>query len=143
MTERKYFDKLRQEPFNYPLTFAPRDWDRTEPEEILNDLVRYRSQQERSRRKIDEYWIVFDHDDTKDHELKQVFKRAKKEKICVADSNPCFEVWLFQHFSPVQKFKGFAGDAASKGCSRVISELKRQFDKHYDKNKYNVSRRFM
>ncbi len=138
-TERKYFDRLRQEPYNYPITLAPRDWDRTEPDEILSDLLKYSSQQENAKKKLDQYWIVIDHDDREDHELEQVIRKANSERVFVADSNPCFEVWLFQHYSSLWKIKGLAGDAAERGCSRIIRELKKnKYDPNYDKSRYVV-----
>ena len=108
--------------------------------QVLDDLIDFKKNRGANYASETAYWLIVDWDGRELSEMNRIADRATENGCHMADSNPCFEIWLFQHFSSVQKFKGFAGDAASKGCSRVITELKKQFDEHYDKSKYNVLR---
>lgn len=48
--------------------------------------------------KKDQLWIVFDRDQNNVAEIKSVKQAAASAKISVAESNPCFEVWLYYHY---------------------------------------------
>ncbi len=54
------------------------------------------------REEIDEVWLVFDTDkddfNSRDKQIKQVYEECSKlNNWFVAQSNPCFEVWLYYH----------------------------------------------
>ena len=61
---------------------------------------------------------------------------AEANEISVADSNPCFEAWLIQHFSPLAEIVELSHVNQVKGCGYVIAEhLKQQdFDPEYNKS---------
>lgn len=60
---------------------------------------------------------------------------AKNNQVSVADSNPCFEAWLIQHFSPLTDIVALSHVNPVKSCAYVIeNHLKRQdFDPSYKK----------
>ena len=48
---------------------------------------------------IDEVWCIFDVEWPQNHpNLKEALELAKRSKVNVAVSNPCFELWLLLHF---------------------------------------------
>lgn len=64
---------------------------------------RIRVFEDNNHRNIDEAWVVFDKDDLDQTpgnriNFKAAFDLAEKEKIKVAYSNECFELWLALHF---------------------------------------------
>ena len=67
---------------------------------------RVRIYEENNHRSIDETWVVFDKDDLDQTHgnrinFESAFALAEKEKINVAYSNECFELWLVLHFIDV------------------------------------------
>jgi len=46
----------------------------------------------------DECWLALDRDKWPPAALKKVSKTAREDRISIAISNPCFEVWLILHF---------------------------------------------
>ncbi len=52
-----------------------------------------------STKEFDEYWIVFDKDDTKDHEFQEAIKLCEGSGIQTAYSIQAFELWLLLHFN--------------------------------------------
>ena len=46
----------------------------------------------------DEFWVVFDKDETSNDDFNKAVNLAKKCKLKVAYSNQAFEVWLIHHF---------------------------------------------
>lgn len=54
----------------------------------------------------DEVWFVIDTDDW-DRKITKLRDNCKNHtNWLIAQSNPCFEVWLFYHFFPFEEFKG-------------------------------------
>ncbi len=48
---------------------------------------------------IDEFWCVFDVEWPRNHPgIKDAIERARQNKIQLAVSNPCFELWLILHY---------------------------------------------
>ncbi|HPI20538.1 MAG TPA: RloB family protein [Candidatus Kapabacteria bacterium] len=46
----------------------------------------------------DEFWVVFDKDETSDDDFNKAVNLAEQSKLKVAYSNQAFEVWLIHHF---------------------------------------------
>ena len=107
----------------------------TSPEDIVERVRRYRPKKGDIRGE-DERWAVIDKDG---HDLPELVARAQRKRLFVADSNPCFEIWLILHFKPLNKLKGLEGSAAVGGCDKVIDELRERFDRMYHKTRYDVS----
>ncbi len=133
-TEMKYFDKLRERYGKKNVKFAPRKWNRTSPMQVLNDLIDFRSSQSRDRQRTDEYWIVIDLDKCNEQELSQVQNRARLNNCSIADSNPCFELWLLLHFKPMNEYKRLRAGGDNSPCSPLERNLER-VDRSYDREK--------
>lgn len=63
---------------------------------LLKQAISYKKKETLSG--SDEVWIVFDSDANSDDTLCEVRNRASANNINLAQSNPCFEVWLYYHF---------------------------------------------
>ena len=143
VTERKYFDALIK-AFNLRNVYMlkktkTRSWQ-------PNDVVK-RLEREMRKRNDDhgdtfeeEYWAVIDTDDRSLDSLQEVASRAANKKICIAASNPCFELWLLLHYVALNQLSGVEGSVATGGCDKVIEYLKRHFDGNYDKSAFNPSK---
>lgn len=70
--------------------------------------------------------------------MNNVAQEAKQKNYHLADSNPCFELWLLLHYKRLNELKGLEG-AATDGCKSVEKELKK-FDSTYAKSKYDTSK---
>ena len=58
---------------------------------------------------------------------------AEANQISVADSNPCFEAWLIQHFSSLTDILELSHVNQVKSCDYVISEHLKRYDPEYKK----------
>jgi len=138
-TERRYFDALNKKMPETNIKRVPRPSNRTQPIQVLDDLICFKKNRGTKYAQGTPYWLIVDWDGRESSEIEAVAGKAKENGCRLADSNPCFEVWLFQHYSSLRKIKGLAGDAVEGGCSRIIRELKKKkYDPNYDKSKYDV-----
>lgn len=101
-TEERYFEMLRQH-FGDKLrleTITPENGE-SAPKKLLEKLRRRKSEylQASDSKKPDSFWMVCDVDSHLN--LQSTINDAKKEKLKVAISNPCFEVWLFNHLGKI------------------------------------------
>lgn len=133
-TEKKFFDTLNHRLTNCTVTYASRKWSKSEPMQVLDDLIAHRSKQIRSNERADGYWILIDHDRTDVDELRKVFAKARKHHCCVADSNPCFEIWLLLHLKSLDKYKRLEASGDVAKCTPSSKALER-IDPTYDHNK--------
>ena len=72
-------------------------------------------------------WIVFDRDQVKDFD--DIIKRAEDNKINVAWSNPCFEIWMFAYFGNIPNLQ--TSTECCKEFDKIYSTLTQR---PYDKN---------
>ncbi len=70
--------------------------------------------------------------------MKAVAKQAEDNDCLLAESNPCFEVWLILHYGKIQDYKGLAGDVEIGGCNSAIRFLKQRLDTKYHKTRYDA-----
>lgn len=72
----------------------------------------------------DEVWIVFDTDadklETRKPQIKELREECKQLNWNAAQSNPCFEVWLYYHFFKEKPV--FHGDDFCKGWKPFLEE---------------------
>jgi hypothetical protein len=77
-----------------------------------------------SLEKDDEVWIVLDTDTFKNPhrhgELETLYEKCKYYKWNVAESNPCFEVWLYYHFN--KEKPSFSNDESSKAWKSFLND---------------------
>ncbi len=140
-TEKKFFDTLNHRLSDCTVTYATRKWSKSEPMQILDDLIAHRSKQIRANEKADGYWLIVDHDHTDQDELRNVFAKAIKHYCDVADSNPCFELWLLLHHKSLDKYKRLKASGDVAKCTPSSKALER-IDSTYDpdrKGKWDAS----
>ena len=101
-TERLYFDALFVDDSRVDIITVPPpagSEHESSPRFLLERAVRY---QERHRlRKEDQLWFVLDRDAWKMDQLVDLMRRCQphvNKSWFMALSNPCFEIWLYQHF---------------------------------------------
>lgn len=56
------------------------------------------SQKKRVTRQVDQYWVVFDKDETPSQDFDRAIELAQGNNIKVAWSNQAFELWIILHF---------------------------------------------
>lgn len=67
--------------------------------------------------------------------LEEVVQGAEDNQVSVADSNPCFEAWLIQHFSSLTDIVELSNANPVKSCSFVIENHLKRFDPQYRKGR--------
>ena len=140
-TENQYFDALNKRYRDANIKPVPRRPTRTEPSQVLADLVKFKDSEGVKYAEGTPYWLVIDVDGRPKSEIDEIANRANSQGCQLADSNPCFEIWLLQHFSRVSQIKRLSGDAIASGCSKVIDKLQSKgFDPSYRKTRYDTSK---
>ncbi len=100
-TEKIYFEALRSRVQNSRvhikiLERSEEDRHHSSPESVLNQLVKYKKENQIAV--DDELWLVIDKDHWTVKALKMVAQRCvQRSKLHLALSNPCFELWLLLH----------------------------------------------
>ena len=142
VTERKYFDALIKAYNLRNVRLLKKSRTRSSPLDVVKRLEKQLGNRtnDHSDALDERYWAVFDTDRRPIETLQSVSKRAAKKNICIAASNPCFEIWLMLHQGAVADFSGLEGSAATGGCDKVVEFLKRHVDRNYDKSNYDASK---
>lgn len=136
-TEPDYFAHLNRTYDDINIILCPADDGRSEPRQVLDKLLCKKQELSNTQSNTYHYWIAIDHDDRPRSYLAEVMQDAESNDISVADSNPCFEAWLIQHFSPIADIVELSHLNQVKGCGYVINNhLKRpEYDPHYKKGR--------
>ncbi|MDE2857128.1 MAG: RloB family protein [Chloroflexota bacterium] len=145
LTEPIYFEKLAlDERFRNPrvvIKVLPTTDGRSAPNHIirrLDDIKRKHGFYEG-----DKLWLVFDKDDWEDGLLSEVARQANQKGYCLADSNPCFEVWLTMHFASIHESFELSCSGDSVTCDDIIKRLKQDdMDPSYRKSRIDKERYF-
>ena len=145
-TEPRYFDslikklELRNEK-SLHVKLLKRSKTDSSPLNVIASLDKERREIEKEygKHEKDEFWAVIDRDNWPPETLDKIASQAEDKKYRLADSNPCFELWLLLHHKRLSELKGLEGRAATGGCDSVKRELKK-FDENYNKSKYNTER---
>ena len=95
-TERTYFAEFNRLQKDYHIVFAT--GTSTDPVNIVSEAIDGVTKNGLNLRQGDIACAVFDADFGKAGKIKEARQIAKKAGIRVILSNPCFEVWLLQHF---------------------------------------------
>ena len=61
------------------------------------------AQKKRGVKEVDQYWFVFDKDETPSHDFDRAIELAKGNNIKVAWSNQAFELWFILHYQELSK----------------------------------------
>ena len=113
-TEPDYFIYLQRKFRDINIDIISRDYSRSDPMQVLDDLIKYKERKSPSPSIIKAHWIVIDNDGRPPDDMRRVMEKAKAKGLCVADSNPCFELWLLLHRKPLSDYD-----------DREIEELKK------------------
>lgn len=99
LTERDYFEDLAvDERIRHPsvkVKVLPTIEGHSAPEHVIRRLDRIR--REHRFYEGDLLWLVIDKDSWDDSKLSRVAQLVSQKKYHLADSNPCFELWLLLH----------------------------------------------
>lgn len=141
-TEPQYFYALKSE-FRLGNVILLKSKTRSSPRQVLKrlDKEKRKVRQTREVNAETQFWAVFDHDNLTQESLEEILSEARQKGYRVADSSPCFELWLLMRFGKLADFKGLEGQALTHGCSGVARELATH-DKTYDsgsKGRYDAS----
>lgn len=93
-TERNYFLGLISEERIGNVKI--KDTTKTDPLGLLEEAIKFKQSQHYF--KEDTYYCIFDRDYNSEDILKKVVEMAKKYRIELIFSNPCFEYWILCHF---------------------------------------------
>lgn len=101
-TEQMYFNNIKTELRSQNIIVLPPD-KKTDPGNIIERLIKERQQRKYEQRwtKNDAAWAVFDGDEHIEKSRtswENAINRANSQKINLAITNPCFELWYLIHF---------------------------------------------
>ncbi|MDN3353126.1 RloB family protein [Actinomadura sp. DC4] len=91
-TEKQYLDGLKRAERNPSVSVAIKTNPRS-PSEVVNHAHKLKRQ---SPEDFDDVWCVFDVDEFRD--IDRAADLARRHRVGLAISNPCFELWLLLHF---------------------------------------------
>lgn len=134
-TEPAYFEALKREPGVRDVAAVDLRIEETaggsSPFTLVRMAVDAKERSIREKGEIDEIWCVFDVEWPTNHpNLQQAIDLARANKIGLAISNPCFEIWLALHFC------GHTGWLDSKAAQRLRRKLDGQPGKGLDGARY-------
>ncbi|MFE0026138.1 RloB family protein [Amycolatopsis sp. NPDC059021] len=115
VTEPAYFRGLKRQTRNPSMSVVV-----TEKALDPVSLVRYTADKRR-REAYDEAWCVVDVDE---FDLEKAVIAARRERLALAISNPCFEYWLLLHFQDC---------SAPLACYAEVKKRLRKYVPGYDK----------
>lgn len=99
VTEPTYFEDLAFDArFRHPrvvIQVLPAISGLSSPKHVIDRLDKIR--RESRLYDGDELWLVIDKDKWEDSMLSEVAQQVLQKGYCLADSNPCFEIWLLLH----------------------------------------------
>lgn len=104
-TEPVYFEQIRhhyRDSRIKVITVTPKDDTKSSPNQRLKYLDDYRS--DNDIKNDDEFWLVIDIDQWTSQNLRIVTQHCYDKNYNVADSNPCFEVWLLLHHVDIDTY---------------------------------------
>ena len=100
----------------------------------LAKIIDFAAEQRNKDERFRDIWLVFDRDEVKNFD--KLIEVAKKNKMNVAWSNPCFEIWLMSYFKNLENIPN------SKKCCETFEKIfKENTSKKYKKSEekiYNI-----
>lgn len=127
-TEKNYFEQIKK---SLPGDVAEQINIKVIPSIKTIELVNRADEERRKDIRFTEIWLVFDRDQVVGFD--KIIKCAQDKGICVAWSNPCFEIWLYAYFGKMPLMNG------SVQCNDQFSaEYLKKVGKKYEKSDVNV-----
>ncbi len=106
VTEPTYFEDLAFDArFRHPrvdIQVLPAISGLSSPKHVIDRLDKVRRKS--SLYEGDELWLVIDKDQWKDRTLSEVAQQIRQKGYHLADSNPCFELWLLLHHRSLDSY---------------------------------------
>jgi hypothetical protein len=105
-TEKQYFEDFAifyQNP-KVNVKVIDKIQENSDPNAVLNALIKFEEEFNFNRQVGDELWIVIDRDRWKDKMLSKVAQICKQKEYSFALSNPCFEFWLLLHLKDLKEY---------------------------------------
>lgn len=106
--EKEYFELLGRgsQRLKVKVLGPERGNSKSAPKWVIDRLVNFIDQEGVNIETGDIVWIVIDVDGWLEKQLYQIAKICKEQQWKFALSNPCFEVWLWMHFAPIDASTG-------------------------------------
>ena len=141
LTEPIYFEELAlDERFRNPrveVKILPTIDGRSAPNHVIRRLDEIR--RKHGFYEGDRLWLVIDKDAWEDGLLSEVARQANQKGYCIADSNPCFEVWLTMHFGSIHELMELNCRKDSITCDAIVNRLKQDdMDPLYRKSRIDT-----
>ncbi len=139
-TEREYLKRFIGKDRYSNVSFAKQGGGDSDPDSVIRalDKAKQRISAIYDPNEDDEYWAVVDKDQW---DLESTAKQVRQKKYRMAESYPCFELWLLLHFKQLNELGGLDGKTSGGKCKPVTDFLKSQ-DPAYQKGKVTNSRYF-
>lgn len=134
-TERLYFKEFRRR--NNGIRIEVPNCSYTDPLSLLKFTQRMKSVYDIDIKRGDRVWCVFDVDQNAEEIIQRTAREAKKNKIKIILSNPCFELWYLLHFEFSTAFMSTT-QAAQKLKSKYISSYHKN-KSYFDRLKPHIS----
>ncbi len=107
-TEKKYFEDLTvADKYRNPRVWVEvldRKSTSSSPNHVLASLDQCKNHYGLHPSRGDQLWLVFDIDSWPTGMIKDVIKQSLEKKYLVAESNPCFEIWLLMHLKALSEY---------------------------------------
>ena len=127
-TEKNYFEGIKNSiPDSLKNDLQIKIYSNKALVKIIDFAAEQRNKDERFRN----IWLVFDRDEVKNFD--KLIEVAKKNKMNVAWSNPCFEIWLMSYFKNLENIPN------SKKCCETFEKIfKENTGKKYKKSEVKI-----
>ena len=137
-TERNYIRRFIGNDRFSNVSFAKQSGDNSDPDSVIKalDNAKKRVADKFDPNEEDEYWAVIDKDQW---DLERAAKQIREKGYRLAESYPCFELWLLLHFRELNELGGLKGKTSGGKCKPVTDALKRK-DPSYSKGKVTNTR---
>lgn len=147
-TEKKYFEDLASsDEFRNPrvrVEVLDRISTSSSPSHVLALLDQCKRHYGLHPKDGDQLWLVFDIDRWTTKMVNDVIKQSRDKRYHVAESNPCFEVWLLMHVKSLSEYnekqmRALTTNSKVKNRNRLETELKTHCGGRYNKSNPDTS----
>lgn len=122
-TERDYIKRFIGKDRFSNVSFAKQGGGNSDPDSVIKalDRAKKRVAEHYDPNDEDEYWAVIDKDDW---DLESAARKIRQKSYLLAESYPCFELWLLLHFKQLNELTGLAGSTSGGRCKPATDALK-------------------
>ena len=122
-TERDYIKRFIGKDRFSNVSFAKQGGGNSDPDSVIKalDKAKRRVAEQYDPNDEDEYWAVIDKDQW---DLEGAARTIRQKSYLLAESYPCFELWLLLHFKQLNELGGLAGSTSGGKCKPVTDALK-------------------